>query len=137
MCDTNQPSGDQIIELADGKRIIINTGSGVIDLGDKLFSLPEFDPSLSSVRDPVTDELVVSRDGVEIARLTIDMEPPPGSGMTYLTKAMMAEHLDLSKCYDYNAPSIHAGDPSTFKGPLLPPGPLRIIEHHCPPDKDK
>lgn len=63
-----------------------------------------------------------------------DHEPPPGSGMTYLAKAMMAEHLDLSKCYDYNAPSIHAGDPSTFKGPMLPPGPLKLIEHHCPSD---
>lgn len=49
-----------------------------------------------------------------------------------LHEAMLAGHLDLSTCVDANGPEIW--DPSTFTGPMLPPGPLKLIEHHCPLD---
>lgn len=63
-----------------------------------------------------------------------DHEPPRRhtTGYQWLHSLMMAGHLDLSTCHD--APSFRAGDPSTFTNPILPPNPLKLIEHHCPPD---
>lgn len=63
-----------------------------------------------------------------------DHEPPRSwtQDDQRLHEAMLAGHLDLSTCVDVNGPKIW--EPSTFTGPMLPPGPLKLIEHHCPPD---
>lgn len=117
------------------RTIVLDVGSGVLDLNQKLDSLPPFDPSVSGKQDPETGEMVVCKDGKEVARVVMDNEPQRplrNADQRLRDHQMIREHFDPSTCYD--APGRNVGDPSTFTGPMLPPGPLKLIEHHCPPD---
>ncbi|OGL99089.1 hypothetical protein A2318_01155 [Candidatus Uhrbacteria bacterium RIFOXYB2_FULL_45_11] len=79
------------------------------------------------------DEMLIE---IDVGSGVFDIEPPQPwtAELQQLHKAMLAGHLDLSTCVDANGPKIW--EPSTFAGPMLPPGPLKLIEHHCPPDSD-
>lgn len=114
--------------------IVVDPGSGALDFGQKLCGLPTHDPSLSASVDPETGELVIFKDRKEIRREVCDLEPPrPWTDEDQrLREELMAGHLDLSTCVDADGPKIW--EPSTFTGPLLPPGPLKLTEHHNPRD---
>lgn len=122
--------GSTTIEFADTV-IVFDLGSGMIDCAQKLNSLPEFDPSLSCEQDPETGELVVFKDGKEVNRVMTDNEPVSSDPHERLRQALFAAHFDLST--RYAAPSGNIGHPSPHTSrPLLPPGPLKLTEHHCP-----
>lgn len=116
---------------ANGLKVVFGLGSGAIDFGKQLNSLPDFDPSLSSEQDPQTGELVVFKDGKEVSRIMMDNEPISTNPKERLHQALLAAHLDSSTCYD--APGHNFGHASSDTSrPLLPPGPLKLTEHHSP-----
>lgn len=69
---------------------------------------------------------------VDPGSVAFDLEPPQPwtAEQQRLHEEMMAGHFDLATCVDANGPNIW--DPSTFTGPTLPPGPLKLVEHHNP-----
>lgn len=117
------------------RKIVLDVGSGVLNPSQKLSCLPPFDSSVSGKQDPETGEMVTYKDGKEIGRVVMDVEPERpwrNADQRLRDHQMIREYFDPSTYHD--APSFRVGDPSTLKGPMLPPGPLKLIEHHCPPD---